>query len=242
MNNFSRCVVIFCTAFFWLWLLFLRTAYANTWLNTSIGGGINYFMPNTSSIAVRHAAHPSFAGSIGLSHFFNQHIGIAIGYTHFGFYENAGSGFANCDMQGRCNYPSPNGINVYNTYVNVNNEITSQSFYLTGLFSYTLTSRLTLIAQIGGAYNITKIRSYVTVNPEFINKLPVGFIISQRQTSENKQALQPYMSVGWQYPIDYNMVLTSLFVWGGVIKIYRDNQLTGKLIPGAVMLGISYRL
>ncbi|MEM9243542.1 MAG: outer membrane beta-barrel protein [Pseudomonadota bacterium] len=205
-----------------------------------IGGGINYYIPAESSINMRHPSHASFAWGLHLDKDFTKHIGMTLGYMNYGFYENAGTGTAFCDEQGNCNYTKVDIRNgVFNTNLNINNEILNQAYYLAALLKQAISQHQQLYARLGGSYSITKINSYVTAQPEKDN---IGPSFNTIDNIRNRQKFFPYLALGWQYRINKHLYLDSEVNSNFIIKMYRQTgQLDGRLVPAAIMMGLHYK-
>ena len=230
-------------------LLFLATCFSQTVPLTfttqgfevgfSLGGGINYYQPKNNTIAVRDAAHASFAWGFHISKFFTPHIGVQLGYMNYGFYENDGSGTGFCDMSGNCNYThaSLNPL-VFKSQLTVNNEVENQATYLVLLLRQPIFTNQSLLLKLGGAYSFARIHSFVTVNPQVGG---IGPTIMQVDRIHNRDYFAPFVAIAWRMLLNQTMVLTTEFNWNGLLHMGDDRGFNGNLYPMAIMMGLSYR-
>lgn len=205
-----------------------------------IGPGINYYNPHQSYFTIKHADHASFAWNAHGSILFNRYLGVELGYTNFGFYENFGRGQSICDTTGQCGYSAANPIGgIFNSFLDINNDILVQSVYLAPVFQYPINNASTLFLKAGVAYTHADINSHITIHPTIIG---IGPVINTTDKIKNHQYIQPYLGLGWHYQITQHLALAWEFDWNGVVKMYRQNgDYDGSLYPMVIFFGTEYR-
>ena len=126
---------------------------------------------------------------------------------------------------------------MFSSAITLSNEITNEAFYLATLWHWTIATNQYVVAKLRASYNVTRIRSFVTVSPEVLGVGPTFHI---EQTSYNQQKLFPYIDLGWRYHFTQHISVTSDIAWNGMIKLYNSQQVQGTLYPIAIMMGLDY--
>lgn len=217
----------------------------NFYVGGGLGAGINFFSPTSHQIEVANPAHASFAWRLFGGYNLNKNFAFELGYTNFGYYENFGSGNSICDTKGVCGYPNANiGDGVFDTQINVNNQIQAYAIDLTVIGKYNVTDNFNLFGRAGANYMNAQLNSTVIVNPKVpVPNTNIGPSITQYSNATNNTQFLPIVGLGYEY--NPNKLIGIRFEYDyyfGSEMINQDNINQGKLYPSAILLSTVFNL
>lgn len=216
----------------------------NFYLGGGLGGGVNFFSPTNTTVSVTNPEHASFSWRLFAGYNINKIFALELGYTNFGYYENSALGNSVCDTNGACGYHTASPANgIFNTQLNVVNQIQSSAIDLTILGRYYLDSSSNLFAKAGISYLNLNLATQTTISPEIGVSNPIGPTINQSITSVNQNKLSPVVGVGYQY--DANKTLSLRFEYSyyfGSELIDGSGINQGKLYPSTFLLSTVFNL
>lgn len=217
----------------------------NFYFGGGLGAGINFFSATNTSVTPSNPDHASFAWRLFTGYNVNKNLAVELGYTNFGFYENSALGNSICDTSGACGYQIAKPYDgVFNTQVNVVNQIQAYAIDLTAIGKYNLTDSLNLFGKLGVSYLQATLDIMTTVSPLLsASGTPLGPTINESLTATNKNSILPVIGLGYEYnPNNLMGIKFEYDYYYGTEMIDQNGINQGKLYPSSIMLTTVFNL